>query len=793
MPTVSERRVVRWSVRVTGVVQGVGFRPYVHRLATGLDLDGLVGNDDAGVFVEIEGPPEVVQRFVDRLPDEAPAMARVDSVTTTPTTPKNDAGFVIVASRAAAAGSVTLVPPDTAACAACVAEVDDPGNRRYRYPFTACTYCGPRYTIVTGLPYDRPFTTMSEFPLCEECAHEYADADDRRFHAEPTACPVCGPQLWFRTTDDDVVGSSSPTVAGDDALAAAMRVLADGGVVAIKGIGGYHLACDALQPGAVARLRERKQRGNKPFAVMVRDLDVAGRLVRMTGSVRDLLGSPQAPIVLAPTREGEPARSVARCVAPDNGHVGVMLPYSPLHHLLFGPHPDVPGVTFDALVMTSGNLADEPICTEPADADARLAGVADAWLHHDRGIHVACDDSVVRAVGEQLLPIRRSRGYAPLPLTLPMAAPPILAVGGELKTTLCLATGTRAWLSQHLGDTENLQTLQQLVRTAAVIGELVRITPRVVVADAHPGYLSRRWAREHAGEIGATFVSVQHHHAHLASLLAEWAVPAGEPVLGVAFDGTGYGDDATIWGGELLLGSYREVVRVGHVRPIPLPGGDAAIRRPARAALAHLQAAGIDWDPDLPPVAAADATELRVLATMMTTSAGCTPTTSMGRLFDALASLLGVRQDVDYEGQAAMELEALAATTAPSPDDSTAWAWQVTGGAQADDPLLLDPIGSLVSGVAAVRAGVAPHQSARAFHEAVADAVLAAAVQVRRIHGTSTVGLTGGVFQNAVLTRASVGRLKSAGFTVLTHRAVPPNDGGLALGQVAVVAAGGGE
>jgi hydrogenase maturation protein HypF len=438
-------------------------------------------------------------------------------------------------------------------------------------------------------------------------------------------------------------------------------------------------------------------------------------------------------------------------------------------------------------------VSDEPICTDPAEADQRLAQLADAFLHHDRPIHVACDDSVVRAFGTDTLPIRRSRGYAPLPVRLPVAAPPLLAVGGELKTTACLAWGNRAWLSQHIGDAEHLATHDVLARTVEVLTALTRIAPEVVVADEHPGYLSRRWARDRAAELGAELRTVQHHHAHLASLLAEHGIGPDEPVLGVTFDGTGYGTDATIWGGELLLGSYQRVQRVGHLRPIQLPGGDAAIRRPARSAMAHLHAAGLDWSEDVPSVADADPIERRVLAQMLGHGSGCTPTTSMGRLFDAVASLLAVRQDVDYEGQAAMELEALAATAAPDASNPSAWAWDVTGAATAADPLVLDPTSSVAGAVAAVRqAGARPAVAALAFHEAVADAVLVAARRVRAVHDTRTVGLTGGVFQNALLGRLCVDRLGTDGFVVLTHRTVPPNDGGLALGQAAVVAGGGG-
>jgi hydrogenase maturation protein HypF len=436
--------------------------------------------------------------------------------------------------------------------------------------------------------------------------------------------------------------------------------------------------------------------------------------------------------------------------------------------------------------MTSGNLSDEPLCTEPAEADRRLAGIADAFLHHDRPIHVACDDSVVRVVGGHLQPVRRSRGYAPLPVRLPFDVPPTLAVGGELKTTACLASGRRAWMSQHIGDTENLETLAVLGRTVGTLAELAGITPGTVVADLHPAYLSRRWAESWAHEMGVPVVLVQHHHAHLAALLAEHRVEPGEQVLGVVLDGTGYGTDGTIWGGELLLGSYSAVTRVGHLRPVALPGGDAAIRRPARSALAHLAAAGVAWDVDIASVAAADDRELGVLAGMLRSGTACTPTTSMGRLFDAVASLLDVRHDVDYEGQAAIELEALAGATAY---DGIAWELPVD---DVDGVLVLDPGPTVRAAVAAVRDGVPATRASAAFHDAVAEAVLRAALAVRESHGTTTVGLTGGVFQNARLTADCQGRLGRHGLRVLTHTLVPPNDGGLALGQVVVAASGGG-
>ncbi len=776
--------VARVRIRVTGVVQGVGFRPFVYGVATSLGMAGHVGNDADGVFIEAEGPRAAIEEFERRLRADAPPRSLVDRVATEVLEPSGAVGFSIVESDPGGGSDVTPVPPDTAVCEACLAELHDPSDRRYRYPFIACTHCGPRFSIVTGLPYDRPSTTMARFDLCPACRREYEDPTDRRFHAQPTACPACGPQLAFRAA-----GETGPSAFRDDALAAALRVLADGGIVAVKGVGGYHLAVDATRTDAVERLRKRKRRSAKPFAVMVRDAGVAASLAHLTPEATSLLASPQAPVVLAPARSDEPGPArLARAVAPGNGLLGVLVPYAPLHHLLFTPHPAVPEASFTVLVMTSANLAEEPICTDPVEADARLDGIADAWLHHDRPIHVACDDSVVRTAEGAMLPVRRSRGYAPLPVALPLRSLPALAVGGELKTTACLAAGHRAVMSQHVGDTGNLETLALLDRTVDVLMSLTRIRPELVVADAHPAYLSQRWAADRAGSLGAPLVLVQHHHAHLGSLLAEHGVAPGEEVLGFVFDGTGFGSDGTIWGGEVLLGSYGAVERVGHLVPVALPGGDAAIRRPARSALAHLRAAGIEWDPLLPPVAVAGATERQVVARMLDTGTSCTPTTSMGRLFDAVASLLGVCQDGDYEGQAAIELEALAATVPPRPGAGPDWRLDVRS---AGGGLLIDPAPALAAGVASVRSGAPAALAARFFHEALADAVAEVACRVRVEHGVTTVGLTGGVFQNALLSGGCRGRLAAEGFTVLTHRVVPPNDGGLALGQIAIAAGSG--
>lgn len=746
----SERHV---EIRVTGVVQGVGFRPFVHGEATRLGIVGHVGNDSAGVFIDAQGSAAAVRQLIAAVA-AGPRMSHVEDVVVRELPPSSAEGFVIAPSTHAV--GTTSIPPDTAVCDDCLSEMRDPGDRRFGYPFIACTNCGPRFTIVTGLPYDRPGTTMADFPLCDECQQEYDEPSSRRFHAQPTACPVCGPRL---------------TVAVGDIV----QALNAGLIVAIKGVGGYHLACDARQPEAVATLRRRKQRGDKPFALMVRALDEAHRIVDLDETAVAALTSAARPIVLAPSRDDD----LQDRVAPGNGYLGVLLPYAPLHHLLFDAGaPDV-------LVMTSGNVSDEPICTDADEAKERLAEIADLLVHHDRRIHIACDDSVVRASGGTTQPVRRSRGYAPLPVSLPLDAEPLLAVGGELKTTIAVAQGRHAWMSQHIGDTQNLETLAMLARTAATLCDVQRVKPAAIVSDAHPGYLSRRWAGEEARRREVPHLTVQHHHAHLASLLAEHRIAPGDPVLGFAFDGTGYGTDGSIWGGELLLGSYGAVERVGHLRPVLLPGGDAAVRRPLRTALAHLAAAGEQATPVL--AGAAEPNELAVVGRMLETGTGCTPTTSMGRLFDAIAALLDVRHSVDYEGQAAIELEALAATV-PAPAGSEAWAMAVD---PTESGLVIDPAPSIRAAVASVRSGTSPAQASRAFHEAVAEAVARSAVTICEATGVTVVGLTGGVFANAVLTASCQGRLAHEGFTVLVHRLVPPNDGGLALGQVAVAAGGG--
>lgn len=752
---------VRRRFTVTGVVQGVGFRPFVHRLATELGLSGLVGNDTGAVFLEVQGDRSRVEEFGRLLCAEAPPLASISGVSIAEVALAPGPGFSIVDSETVS-GASTPIPPDIAVCDECLAELFDPHDRRYRHPFVTCTNCGPRFTIIRALPYDRPATTMAGFAMCARCATEYHDPTDRRFHAQPIACPDCGPTLWFTSNTGRVDGS-------DAALAATQRALAEGAVVAIKGVGGYHLACMVNDDATLDRLRGRKARGAKPFAVLVRDLDIARRYARIDGTEAAALTGPARPIVLLHRRPDAP---VADAVAPGSPLLGLMLPYSPIHHLLLAPVPGDDAPVPDALVFTSANRSDEPICFTDDDAAHRLSALCDAVLDHNRPIQVPCDDSVVRVVDGAELPIRRSRGYAPLPVDLGCDGPAVLAVGGELKNTFCLTDGMRAYCSAHIGDMATLATLRAFERA---VGQLtaIRRQPLRVAADLHPGYQTRGWAERRAG--GRPVDLVQHHHAHVVSLLAEHG-RLGEPIIGVSFDGTGYGNDGTIWGGEILaLGhdSHR-FTRVAHLAPVPLPGGDAAVRNPWRMALSWLWTAGIDWTPDLAPVTVATAAELKVLRSQLVSGVGCIPCSSMGRLFDAVAALLGVRQRIDYEGQAAIELEVLAETA------GTAAPLRL----DVHPDGVIDPTAMVTAIVLALRGGAGPAVLAAGFHQAVADAVVDAVAQLAG--GVRLVGLTGGVFQNVLLLRACRKLLEHHGYEVLTHRTVPPNDGGLALGQAAV-------
>lgn len=753
----------RLRINVQGIVQGVGFRPHVYACAAQSGVTGLVGNDSNGVFIEAEGSAEALQNFQRTLLESAPPLALIEQVTASEITTQGSASFRIVESTAQPS-THTLVAPDISICDECLREVFDPTNRRYRYPFTNCTNCGPRFTIIRELPYDRPQTTMASFAMCDECAHEYYDPRDRRFHAQPNACANCGPQLEF-------VRAGILLAHGEAALQAAQQALRCGDIVAIKGIGGFHLACDAGNESALQTLRERKGRVDKPFAVMARDLETVMRFAEVGAQERALLLSKERPIVLLRKQANHDWPELPEPIAPGNKYLGVMLPYAPLHHLLFADN--VPNV----LVMTSGNYSDEPIATDNDEAMERLSFLADAFLLHNRPIHLACDDSVVRVFANRELPIRRSRGYAPFPVTLPFALPPTLAVGGELKSTFCLVSGQHALMSQHLGDMENLETWHAFENSVAHFQHLFRTAPTIIAADKHPRYLSSQWAKRYAQKQSLTYSEVQHHHAHIASVLAENGWSGEQPVIGVAFDGTGYGDDGAIWGGEVLLADYAGFTRAAHLQYVPLPGGDAALKRPYRVALAHLWAAGVEWHESLPCVAACSATERKVLQRQLTTNLNCIATSSMGRLFDAVAALAGVRQTVTYEAQAAIEFEALMAM-----DVNEQYQFALSN----ESPIRIDPAPVVRAVVYDVLANVPIAIISAKFHHALAALILQLALRLRTHHQLHHVALSGGVFQNVPLLDLAVTKLREAGFVVFTHSRVPPNDGGLALGQAVI-------
>ncbi len=770
-------RRVRCRFEVSGVVQGVGFRPFVYGTAAELALTGSVANDVSGVVVEVEGAPAAVAELGRRLRTAAPPLAAVEDVRETALPVRGGTGFTIEESTGTGAAR-TLASPDVSLCDDCLRELRDPTDRRHRHPFITCTSCGPRFTIITGLPYDRATTTMAGFAMCPACRREYDDPADRRFHAQPISCPDCGPRVRLVSRD----GGDGLT--GDPALAAARALLADGRVVAVKGLGGYHLACDAGNESAVAELRRRKRRGGKPFAVMVPDVATARRVVELDAAEEEVLRGVRRPILLA-RRAPDSHTLVAGGVAPGSPDLGVLLPYTPLHVLLLGLPGDEPGPP--VLVMTSGNLSGEPIVADDDEALTRLAPLADAWLLHDRPIHVPCDDSVARVVAGSELPVRRSRGHAPLPVALPFEVEPTLAVGADLKNTCALAHGRYAWVSQHIGDMDDLATLTAFEATERHLEVLTGVHPQVLVSDAHPGYRSSGWADGHAA--GRPVRRVQHHHAHVASVMGEHGIGHDEPVIGFAFDGTGYGTDGAVWGGEVLVADYKGFRRAAHLGYVPLAGGDAVVERPYRMALSHLRAAGVPWQDDLPAVAACPATERDVLAHQLDTGFGCVPTSSMGRLFDAVASLAGVRHVVDYEAEAAMELEGLARAGAVGPA-AERYAFALTRPGSPEGPVTADPGPVVRAVVRDVRAGLPPSTVAARFHAAVASLVVELAELVGKQTGLRTVVVGGGVFQNALLLGSSCAALSERGFTVLRPRLLPPNDGGIALGQILVGASG---
>jgi hydrogenase maturation protein HypF len=765
--------LTRVRARVDGTVQGVGFRPYVFRLAEELGLGGFVANDERGVVLEVEGDWETVARFLARLPREAPALAAVERVVTTPITPVGVTPFEIARTETGH-GADALVSPDVATCAACLDELFDRADRRHRYPFVNCTDCGPRFTIVRGVPYDRPQTTMAGFQMCAACRAEYEDPRDRRFHAQPNACPVCGPSVQLV---DASRGGAPVAARGDPSVRAAAAALRAGSIVAVKGIGGYHLACRADDEDAVSALRARKHREDRPFALMAADVAAACALVALGPVEEALLCGRERPIVIAPRR---PDAAVAAAVAPRSAELGVMLPYAPLQHLLLA---DCGG----PLVMTSGNVSDEPIAYADDDALERLRGIADLVLVHDRPIHVRADDSVMRAVPARAPVImRRSRGHVPASLRLPVpAARPLLACGAELKSTFCVARGERAWVGHHIGDLREASTLRAFADGVAHFEALFAVRPEVVAHDSHPDYLSTAYALAHEG---VEHVAVQHHHAHLAACLAEHGETG--TAVGAILDGSGYGPDGTVWGGELLVGDLRGFARAGHLWPVRLPGGDHAVRQPWRMACAWLVAGEGEGEgegegddiapPPVPPAlaGAVDEPRWRAIAALARGGLAAPVTTSAGRLFDAVAALCGLRATVTYEGQAAAELEA-----ACDPGERGTYPLPVAPG------FVLDARETIRAVARDAAGGVAAGVIAARFHRALADAIARACVEIAGRHETDLVVLSGGVFQNVRLLAGASARLEAAGLRVLVPERLPPNDGGISFGQAAVAAA----
>ncbi len=776
----------RLHIEVRGFVQGVGFRPFVYRLATKLGLGGWVCNHSHGVSIEVEGPAAHLQKFLHGLKHQKPPIAHVQNMQVQIVPLQGTTTFQIRQSHTC--GSTTAwILPDLATCAECLAEVLDPRDRRYGYPFTNCTHCGPRFSIILRLPYDRPNTTMGRFEMCPACRQEYENPLDRRFHAQPNACPECGPMLAFYTAQPPptrVQSQDFPPRIGvwhlhslaEQALQAAVQSLKAGGIVAVKGLGGVHLMVDARDADAIARLRARKPRPAKPLALMVPDIEFARRLAEISPIEAQWLQSPQAPIVLLRARH---PRAVAANVAPDNPYLGIMLPYTPLHHLLLrafgGP-----------VVATSGNRTDEPICIDEREAMHRLASVAEAFLVHNRPIARHADDSIVQQVGRYMQVLRRARGFVPWPIEAPYPLPPTLAVGAQLKNTIALGFQQQILVSQYIGDLDTASALATFESVMADWLALYEVQPAVVAHDLHPDYASTRWVEQHrhAGrwpwptQGQPRVMAVQHHHAHLAACLAECRV-AG-PALGVTWDGTGYGTDGSVWGGEFLLGDARAFRRVATLRAFRLPGGEAAIKAPRRMALALLWALWgdevLEYD-HLAPVRSLGRQERRILAQMLRRGFNAPQSTSVGRLFDAVAALLGLHPTVSFEGQAAMALEFLVDPTEgsayPFPLHETQEPWRLDWG-----PLLQAIVEDLARGVAL------PRIAAR-FHRALVQGV----VTVARRVGCPQVALTGGVFQNRVLSLWTRQALEAAGFTVLEHRQMPPNDGSISLGQVIVAAA----
>ena len=745
-------------IAVNGIVQGVGFRPYIYKLAKELQLTGFVSNSSSGVIIEIEGLENVLEKFIERLPIEAPPLSDISEIQSTDIEPQKSDSFIIRLSESDN-DVQTLISPDVSICEDCLNELFNESDRRFHYPFINCTNCGPRYTIIKTIPYDRPFTSMAKFNMCPECQREYDDPSNRRFHAQPNACPICGPKVWYEYNPKTEV-----TLENADCFKQAVDDLIQGKILAIKGLGGYHLAVDAANELAIARLRDRKNREEKPLAVMVNDLETAEKLVHINSIEKKLLSSEQRPIVLLQKKENIP---VAENVAPGNKRLGVMLPYTPLHYILFDYLKQILTDNNEPiLVMTSANLSEEPIAISNEDARERLGNIGDAYLMHDRDILIRADDSVVMEVNDQPVFFRRSRGYAPRPVFIKENGPSILAVGAELKNTICLLKSNRAFLSQHIGDLENLRANEFFTSSIEHLQKIFEINPEAIIHDLHPGYFSTQWVKE---QQDMPIFAVQHHHAHLASVMAEWQLD--EPVIGIILDGTGYGYDKTIWGGEILQGDYLNIKRLACFEPMPLPGGDAAIKEPWRIAAAYLYQ---NFGGDLPDLPFMQNRPIDIIKQMIDKSINCVMTSSCGRLFDAIAAMSGGRTEIRYEAQAAIEMMQGVKNLNVDPFAFTT-----------DWPHIpIKPI--LDSVIDAIRQKTSFEVIAARFHKTLIELFTKTAIKARKQSNINIVVLSGGVFQNEILAKYLGLSLQNAGFKVYQNKQVPSNDGGISLGQVVI-------
>jgi hydrogenase maturation protein HypF len=770
-----------YRIHINGIVQGVGFRPFVYSLASRYHLNGWVKNTSGGVEIEVSGSQSNLDQFLVSLESEIPPLAKIDSLTHE-TIPNNGYDSFQIHTSSRVEGDYQPISPDVSICNDCLSELFDTRDRRFRYPFINCTNCGPRFSIIQDIPYDRPQTTMEGFPLCSICQEEYHDPLNRRFHAQPVACPDCGPQVWLESS----LNPGKALAEQNSAIEKAQSHLADGKILAIKGLGGFHLACNAEDPIAVQQLRSRKNRPAKPLAVMMPDLTAVQKHCQLSQQEMELLTSPQRPIILLPKKQ---TSSLPEELAPGQRTLGVMLPYTPLHYLLFAAEDRYPAAPYQVLVMTSANRRGNPILTENAQVREDLQLIADYYLFHNRDIHVPCDDSVARIQDSQnpelsdLYFIRRSRGYTPQPIRLPESKPPVLGVGAELKNTFCLSKDNYLFLSQHIGDLKNYPTLKSFETNISHFEGLFRTNPELIVSDLHPDYLSSRFAAERAKQDGLPTLSTQHHHAHIASCLADNQYQEEEPVIGVAFDGIGYGDDGLIWGGEFLIADYHNYHRVGHLDYFPLPGGDTAIREPWRTALSLLEQHDLPWTPGIPAVEYGKTqkelfpglTYLAALEKQLKTGTNAPLTSSIGRLFDGVAALIGICQTITYEGQAAIELEAMA-----DPDEQKSYPFEIT------NDNLIKP-GNLIKAVLAdYLNGVSSAIISARFHNSLAEMIREIAVHLRQGHHLSRVALSGGVWQNMTLLRKSILKLEQANFEVFIHQSIPPNDGGIAVGQVVI-------